>query len=55
MSTYGSPISPYTPPIFTPWIFVSTWMFAVIVSALAGVHPAIRAAKLDPVEALRRE
>ncbi len=37
----------------TPTLTVETIGFAVVLSALAGVLPALRAAQLDPVIALR--
>lgn len=41
---------------FVPWWLVaSAIVFAVIVSFLSGLYPASRAAKLDPVQALRYE
>ena len=46
---------PYTPPIFKPETFIYVWIFTFVLSILSGVYPAWRAARLDPVEALRRE
>ncbi|MEM2122603.1 MAG: FtsX-like permease family protein [Candidatus Bathyarchaeia archaeon] len=46
---------PYTPPIFKSETFIYVWIFTLVLSILSGVYPAWRAARLDPVEALRRE
>jgi putative ABC transport system permease protein len=37
------------------WLVFGAIAFAVLVSVLAGIYPAARAAKLDPVQALRYE
>ncbi|WP_297521656.1 FtsX-like permease family protein [uncultured Clostridium sp.] len=36
------------------WLILATIIFSIVVSVLAGVYPASRAAKLDPVESLRQ-
>jgi putative ABC transport system permease protein len=38
-----------------PWLAAGAIGFALLVSVLAGIYPAARAARLDPVEALRYE
>jgi len=42
-------------PDLNPWLFVGCILFATITGAVSGVFPAIRAAKTNPVDALRYE
>ena len=40
--------------VFPAWLLAGTLLFAVLASVLAGVYPALRAARVDPIRALRR-
>jgi len=40
---------------FPWWLLVATVAFAVVVSILAGTYPALRAARVDPIRALRAQ
>ncbi len=39
----------------SPWLVLGSLLFSVAVSIIAGVFPAMRAARLDPISALRYE
>lgn len=38
---------------FPLWLLAATMVFAVVVSVLAGIYPAMRASRVDPIRALR--
>ncbi len=38
---------------FPPWLLAATVLFSIIIAVVAGVYPAMRAAKVDPIQALR--
>ena len=40
---------------FPGWLIVGSLFFSIIVSLLAGLYPAIRASRIDPVKALRHD
>jgi putative ABC transport system permease protein len=43
------------PAAVAPWSLVAATMLGMVVGIVSGVYPARRAAKLDPIEALRQE
>jgi putative ABC transport system permease protein len=48
---------PYVPPgsliVFSPGLAAACLGFAVLLGAVAGVYPALRAASVSPIEAIR--
>ncbi|MFO7891905.1 MAG: FtsX-like permease family protein [bacterium] len=37
------------------WLVISALVFSIVISLIAGIYPAIRAARINPVEALRHD
>jgi putative ABC transport system permease protein len=41
--------------LFPTWLIIGTLVFTTVIGVISGIYPAIRAAKLKPVDALRYE
>ena len=40
---------------FPAWLIIGSLVFSILISLLAGLYPAVRASKIDPVKALRHD
>jgi putative ABC transport system permease protein len=52
---FGPPGDIDITPSYLPQDLAASWLLSVFLSMLAGVYPAWKASRLDPVVALRRE
>jgi putative ABC transport system permease protein len=43
------------PGVFSPGLFIQVFVIALLLGAVGGLYPAMRAANLRPVEAIRHE
>jgi putative ABC transport system permease protein len=44
----------YTP-VITPELIIESFFFAILVGVFSGLYPTVKAARMDPVAALRAE
>jgi ABC-type antimicrobial peptide transport system permease subunit len=41
--------------VITPELIIESFFFAILVGVFSGLYPAVKAARMDPVAALRAE